>query len=158
MTAYFRLVDDMTIPNRWHLGFATLSDGSEPRLRAGFRLDSPESLSIPVTHAGSPLEFTLTSFAVPVATGKLASAVSVAAENEVQVAPVCIAGQTGMAVLNALRVVRCLDESRSEFVKWTTQDHRADLAGQYRQITRMVLDPLRIPTDAHFFRIEGSLV
>ena len=43
-----------------------------------------------------------------------------------------------MVVLNSLRVLRCIDEERSEFVKWTKQDHRADLAGQYRQITKLV--------------------
>lgn len=63
-----------------------------------------------------------------------------------------------MFVVNALRVVRCLDEKRAEFVKWTKQDHRSDLAGQYRQITRLVLDAAAIPADTHLFRIEGSLV
>lgn len=158
MTKYFRLIDDMTVPKRWHLGAAELSDGSEPRLRVGLRLDSVEAPSIPVTHTGRVLEFSLTSFAVPVATKKLADALCALAGSDVQCIPVSIAEQKGMVVLNALRVLRCLDEARSEFVKWTRQDHRPDLAGQYRQITKLVLDAKAIPSDAQVFRIEGSLV
>jgi hypothetical protein len=77
---------------------------------------------------------------------------------DVQFVPVGIAGQDGMLVLNALRVLCCLDEEHSEFVKWTKQDHRAELAGQYRQITKLVLNNAAIPHDVHVFRIEGSLV
>lgn len=158
MSKYFRLMDDVEIPKRWHLGAATLSDGTEPRLRAGIRFDSTEVPRIPVTRAGRVLEFSLTSFAVPVATKRLADAMSVVTGSDVQPIPVCIGTQEDMVVLNALRVVRCLDETRAEFVKWTKQDHRADLAGQYRQITRLVLDAAAIPPDAQVFRIEGSLV
>jgi hypothetical protein len=63
-----------------------------------------------------------------------------------------------MVALNSLRVVRCLDEQYSEFLKWTKEDHRADLAGQYRQVTKLALRASAIPADAHFFRIEGWTV
>lgn len=158
MTRYFRLEDDVTILKRWHLGSATLLDGTEPRLRAGIRFDTSEHLSIPVTHAGRALDFCLTSFAVPVVVKKIADAVSTVSGNDVQLVPVSIASQADMFVLNALRVICCVDEMRSEFVKWTKLDHRADLAGQYRQITRLVLDVAAIPANTHVFRIAGSLV
>ncbi len=58
-------------------------------------------------------------------------------------------------MLNAVRVIRCLDEKRSEFIKWTEHDHRADLAGKYRQVTKLVLIPGAIPPDAHIFRVDG---
>jgi hypothetical protein len=35
-------------------------------------------------------------------------------------------------VLNAVRVVSCLDEGESEFIKWKAHDHRPDFLGQYR--------------------------
>ncbi|HSN99214.1 MAG TPA: hypothetical protein VLS89_13055 [Candidatus Nanopelagicales bacterium] len=158
MRRYFRLLDDVTVPKRWHLGAAALPDGTEPRLRAGIRFASSAIPSIPVTRAGRALEFTLTSFAVPVITKKLAEAVNVAAGDDVQLIEVKVSGQAGMVVLNSLLVLRCVDEGRSEFVKWTKQDHRADLAGQYRQITKLVLDAAAIPPDVHVFRIAGSLV
>jgi len=158
MTRYFRLVDDVAIPNRWHLGCATLQDGSEPRLRAGVRFDSTVVPVVPVTHAGRVLDFTLTSFAVPVVTADLASAVRVVVGSDIQLVPVSIGSLEGMVALNVLRVLRCVDETRSEFVKWTEHDHRSDLAGQYRRITRLVLDGPTLPADAHAFRIENSLV
>lgn len=158
MKRYFRLLDDVTIPKRWHLGAAVLSDGTEPRLRAGIRFEQSEMPSIPVTHAGRVLDFCLTSFAVPVATERLADAVRAVAGSDVQGISVSVAGQSGMVALNVLRIIRCLDETRSEFIKWTRQDHRPDLAGQYRQITRLVLDAAMIPADAGLFRIDGSLV
>lgn len=158
MTRYFRLLDDVTVPKRWHLGSATLADGTEPRLRAAIRFESSETPSIPVTHTGRVLDFTITSFAVPVANRRLTDAVTDVAGADVQPIPVNIAGQPGMFVLNTLRTLRCVDELHSEFIKWTKQDHRADLAGQYRQITKLVLDEAKIPRDAQIFRIEGSLV
>ncbi|MGK4000938.1 imm11 family protein [Sorangium sp. So ce1024] len=158
MRRYFRLLDDVTVPKRWHLGAATLADGTEPRLRAGIPFESSEIPSVPVTHAGRVLDFTLTSFAVPIASSRLADAVATVVGADVQRVPVDIAGQLGMVVLNALRVLRCVDELHSEFIKWTKQDHRPDLAGKYRQITKLVLDGAKVPHDAHLFRIEGSLV
>ncbi|WP_437605688.1 DUF1629 domain-containing protein [Sorangium sp. So ce834] len=148
----------MTIKGRWHLGEIRLRSGLEPLLDAGHRLDATEPLRGEVTHAGRILEFSLTSFNVPVATTALANAVSSVAGSDVQCIPLEIAGQTGMLVLNSVRVIRCLDEERSEFIKWTKQDHRSELAGQYRQITKYVLNESALPNDAHFFRIEGSLV
>lgn len=155
---YFRLEDDITIPKRWHLGVASLNDGTEPRLRVGLRLETNETLSVPVTHPGRVLDFTLTSFAVPVMTKTLALSVNLTANEDVQLLPVTIAGHSGMFVFNVLRVVRCVDEAHSEFIKWTEHDHRADLAGQYRQITKLVLNRNAIPSNAEVFRIEGSFV
>ena len=107
-----------------------------------------------VHHVGRVLDFCLTTFAAPIATSALAEAVQSVAGADVQCIPVTISGQTGMYVLNCLRVIRCLDESKSEFLKWTEQDHRADLAGQYRQVTKLVLERSPIPIGAHFFRIK----
>jgi len=158
MLRYFELLDDVTVPNRWHLGEVTLPDLTEPRLRAGIGFEAGGNLAASVTRPGRVLDFSLTSFAVPLATRQLGEAIGAIAGPDAQVLPVRIADQSGMVVLNSVRVVKCLDEARSEFIKWTKQDHRADLAGQYRQVTRLVLDPGAIPADAHFFRVEGWLV
>lgn len=151
----FYQLRDQVFTGRWHLGEVTRADGTEPRLRAGSHFNGEGTLFASVTHPGMVLEFCLTSFAVPVASGVLARVVSSAAGPDVQCIPVTIDGNPGMYVLNVVRVVRCLDESRSEFLKWTDRDHRADLAGQYRQVTKLAIDPDAIPSDAHFFRISG---
>lgn len=155
---YFRLRDDVTIQGRWHLSGVVLATGVEPLLDAGKLVRESGPLSGAVSHPGRVLGFTLTSFNVPVVTSSVADAVHGVAASDVQCLPIEIAEQAGMMVLNALRVVRCLDETRSEFIKWTSHDHRAELAGQYRQVTRLALAPGTVPADAHFFRVEGWLV
>lgn len=158
MIRYFRLRDDMTIRGRWHLAEVLLPKGAEPPLDSGIQLRDNGRLHAAVSHTGRVLDFCLTSFNTPVATTELAQTVSRVAGPDVQCLPLEIAGQAGWSVLNAVRVIRCLDESRSEFLKWTKDDHRSDLAGQYRQVTKLVLNATGIPGDAHFFRVEGWLV
>ena len=158
MTRHFQIRDDMTIRGRWHLSDVLLATGVEPLLDAGELVHDSGPLRGTVSHAGRVLDFSLTSFNVPVATSALAHAIRSVAGSDVQCLPLEVASQPGMVVLNALRVVRCLDETRSEFTKWTERDHRADLAGQYRQVTKLVLAPDRVPAEAHFFRVEGWLV
>jgi hypothetical protein len=173
MRRFFDLMDDVTVPRRWHIGEVLRSDGSEPLLRSGVvfesehgdqRLRSPAAaardsrtrplLTAELTHPGRPLDFCLTSFAVPVARQTLAEVVAGVVGADVQDIPIRVDNQLGFSVLNALRVVRCLDEDRSEFIKWTERDHRSDLAGKYRMVTQLRLDPRRIPEDAHFFRLK----
>jgi hypothetical protein len=158
MSRYFQLRDDVTIRGRCHLSDVVLPTGSEPLLDAGKLVSESGPLNGTVSHPGRVLDFSLTSFNAPVATSSIADAVRGIAGSDVQCLPVDITGQPGMTVLNALRVVRCVDETRSEFIKWTREDHRADLAGQYRQVTKLVLAPDGVPFDAHFFRVEGWLV
>lgn len=155
---YFDLSDDVTIPKRWHLGDVTTQQGDEPRLRAGLRREGRDPIATTLDVPGRELEFCLTSFAVPVARSSLATAIEAIADGDVQRLPLSIPGHDGFEVVNALRVIKCLDESRSEFMKWTTNDHRADLAGQYRMVTNLKVLPAAIPDDAHVFRIEGWLV
>jgi hypothetical protein len=158
MRRYHHLRDNMLIVGRWHLGEVRTSAGFEPELTSGISFRHEGPLMVEVTRPGLMLDFSLTSFGVPVATAALSCVVAMAAGVDVECLPLGISGQTGMMALNAVRVIRCIDEARSEFIKWTAQDHRADLAGQYRQVTRLVIDPLLVPDDAHFFRLEGWLV
>ena len=152
---YFDLSDDVAVPGRWHLGEVRRADGTEPRLRAGMPLEPVEPLTVSVTHPGRVLEFSLTSFGIPIASAKLGEQIAALAPGDVQLVPVKIGGQEGMVALNALRLIECVDEAQSIFSKWTERDHRRDLAGQYRQFVRLVLDSKAIPLDAHFFRVKG---
>lgn len=154
---YFELTDDVHVPNRWHLGEVSSKDGNKPRLRVGMPFPGG-GLHTEAFRPGDALPFSLSSFAVPIVGVSLSEAIVRVADGDVQRLPVEIYGSPGFEVLNVLRVVRCLDERRSEFVKWTAQDHRADLAGQYRMVTRLRLDPGAIPADAHAFRVEGWLI
>lgn len=152
---YCRITDDLTIPSRWHLGEVIGSDRVRDDLIIGERVSETEELSSAITHNGMPLDFCLTSFAVPVATNRLAAAISGIAGSDLQRLPLHIASQQTYEVLNSTRRVVCLDEGNSEFTKWRPDDHRADLIGQYRMVTRLAIDPALVPPDAHFFRIAG---
>jgi hypothetical protein len=153
---YFRLFDDVNVPARWHLGEIFEQGGNlSLELQDGTPAHCRFPLRVEITHPGIALDFCLTSFAVPVATTKLGVVIASIAGLDLQRLPLEIRGHEGLEVLNSTRVIKCLDEKRSEFMKWTDKDHRADLAGQYRMVTKLKIDSRELPTDAHFFRIEG---
>ncbi len=60
-------------------------------------------------------------------------------------------------MLNCTREVRCLDEEKSEFLKWLPTDHRSDLAGQYKSVTRPKIDPALVPENVHLFRVWAGV-
>ncbi len=69
---------------------------------------------------------------------------------------VLLPGASGLEILNALRVIQCIDEARSEFIKWsgasrTIGGSRWTLSADHK----LRLDQAPIPEDAHFFRLEG---
>jgi hypothetical protein len=155
---YFRLTDDMEIPGRWHLGQIFDTDRSRDDFLKGVEVASSDALSAEITHSGRPLDFCLTSFAVPIAIGELGAAIRTCAGIDLQRLPVRILPGRAYEVLNATRNIACLDEQRSEFMKWLPGDHRSDLVGQYKMVPRLILDPARVPADAHFFRVAGWVV
>lgn len=140
--------------HRWHVGEIFLPDGRE-WLTNGIQFDGAEPLRADVHHMGVVLDFCHTTFGVPIATKALADAVSSIVGKDIQCIPITISGQTGRIVLNTMRSIRCVDESRSEFQKFVINDEvRPDLAGQYRHISKLVLDRNAIPPDAHFFLVK----
>jgi len=153
---YFDLRDDDTIPNRWYLGELHDMHGIElPEYYRETRYQSFPALVVDLERPGRPLDFTMT-IVRPVVSQTLAQAMAGAAGDDLQCLPVGVVGHPGaLMFLHSTRIVRCLDESRSEWTKWTPNDHRADLAGSYRQVIDLTLDVDQIPSDAHFFRVWG---
>jgi len=156
MIKYFRLLDDVHVPGRWHLGELFDQSNTVPlNLKIGERWPEGVLPQVEITHSGVVLDFFLTSFAWPIANTKLAEAIAHFAGKDLQRVPVAIPGYQGFEILNSVRIIKCLDEQHSEFMKWTKEDHRADLAGQYRMVTRLKIEAVKLPADAQFFRIEG---
>ncbi|MBZ0143936.1 MAG: hypothetical protein K8F56_10165 [Rhodocyclaceae bacterium] len=153
MKTYYRLIDDVNLSGRWHLGEVAVQDTPEFNTFEGGELPSDLRAVAEIARHGRALAFCLTSFAVPVASTALGRAVCSVAGREVQQIPTCIGGDSGFVVLHAKNLYDCLDESRSEFVKWTASDHRSDLAGHYRMVTSLSIDSSRVPSDAQVFRI-----
>jgi len=153
---FYELLDDVNIPGRWHLGkIINRIDDSTLELWSGSRMDKAVSLDAEITHPGKALDFFLTSFATPIARKRLAHALTDIAGGDLQILPVHIARHEDFEILNIVRVVRCLDEQRSKFSKWTKDSFRPDKTGQYEWVTNLTVDPSKILPDAHIFRIEG---
>ena len=77
------------------------------------------------------------------------------APDDVQVIPIAIEGDPRLfSVLNVLRRIRCLDESRSTITRWPATAAIADLAGKYLTVGDIHIDPTRVGT-SQMFRIEG---
>lgn len=151
---FFRLIDRMDVAGRWHIGELVDEEGLAPRLLAGVPFDG-KFLRGEDSVLGRGVDFSLTSFNVPVFSERLASVLTGVVGGDVQWIPIDVPNYSGYFALNALRVVDCLDELRSEFIKWTLDDVRPELVGGYRSVTRPVLDVRKIPDGLHVFRIRG---
>jgi hypothetical protein len=149
------MVDDLRIPGRWHLGEPLTDESRDP---SEFTVGRPSQISsvpnIDIDIPGVALDFTLTTRIVPVASKQLAQVVSKFAGDTVQRIPVTISGHEGYEILNIVRSVDCLDESRSEYTKWREADERPDLIGHYRMVSVLHIDTSRVPSDLHIFRIK----
>lgn len=148
--AYYRLTDDVHIANRWHLDEVVDERGDPPDLLGGARFEGA-SLSTKL-HAGSePLDFSLTSFAVPVLREKLARAMLAVAPKSIQLVPLTIPGHAGIEILNVLDVLDCLHQGQSylEGVK-DVPGHR-----QFIGVNVIHLDRDKLPAEAHIFRLKG---
>ena len=158
MTSYYRLCDDMQMPDRWHLRAPVLPSGEEidARLFTGGRpVDPPASLRLPLRQPGRPLDFTLGDFDMPVATRPLAEYLARLAPGSVQCVPVSIDGEADeFVILNVLRSVRCLDEASSKIQYWTAADGRPEKVGQYRMVLNETIDAQRA-AGFDLFRLGG---
>lgn len=157
---YYRVLDDLKFPARWHLEAPVDGAGREVdpwQFTDGKLLEVRSDLSVPVRHAGVTLDFTFAAFDVPVVTPRAQSAIMSAAASDIQLLPVAVdqADTAGgpFAILNATRLIPCLDESRSEFMKWTKADRRPDRVGKYRMVTRLRIESEKVTADV--FRIAG---
>ncbi|MFP2910565.1 imm11 family protein [Pyxidicoccus sp. 3LFB2] len=157
---YFRLSDDLSVPNRWDLGHPEDSQGQELadpwQFTDGRPLRVEERLRIPVRGAGRRLDFSHASFSTPIIHARLAPLFAQQAPGDVQLIPVDVTGQPEQyCILVATRLIRCIDDQRStEVVYWTPEDERPEKVGEYRDVYEMRIDPTRVG-DARVFRTWG---
>jgi hypothetical protein len=86
----------------------------------------------------------------------LADAIATVVPDDVRLVPVSVVGNLrhdAFAIPHCLRAIDCLDETKSDFIKWTERDERPDRLGEYRAVTKLVIDPGRIPPAVHMFRL-----
>ena len=156
MTNYYELDHDRYITGRWYLDGPVDDNFRDDREFAyGNRVELRGPLRATICKPGKVLDFSLTLSQVPILSMRLANVICHLVEDQAQLLPVDIEGCEGFAVMNTTVLVQCLDENRSEFLKWTENDGRPDKIGHYRMVTRLRLDPNQIPANLHVFRVMG---
>lgn len=147
---FYRLSDDNRIPDRWFLGSPVdqAGVGLDPRVFTyGNTLDIQGPLYLPKRQDGQPLAFTLADFDMPVVREDLAATIAKIAPAELQRIPVAVEGESdNYEILNALRVVDCLDYDHSKVTLWNDGDGRPDKVGLPRMVTDLRVDSDRIGT------------
>lgn len=105
---------------------------------------------------GHPLDFSLAAFSIPVVSGRFVKLFEHLRVDGVQFIPAQIDDQPEPGyILNALHIVRCIDDARSEQVQyWKPEDSRPDKLGEYRAVHGMRVDPARAG-EARIFRPWG---
>jgi len=160
---YFDLADDVYLPGRWELGHPLEQNGhqlDDPwQFRVGESAQFKGHVQIPVERTGTPLDFSHAAFSIPVVHVRVASLLAEMAPNDVEIIPVVINGQTDQfCILNATRLVRCIDDKASEEVRyWRPQDGRPEKTGQYRAVYGLRIEPAKVG-DAKVFRPWGWTV
>jgi uncharacterized protein DUF1629 len=155
---FFELADDVNVPHRWHLNTPTDSQSQEvdDRLfRRGEPVHLQERLRIPVEIAGKPLDFTEANVGVPVVHVRVASMFAELAPDDVQLIPVDVEGHPDQyLILVAKRLIPCIDEQASRFVRWTPEDGVPHKVGQYSIMYELRIDKTKVG-GARVFRLEG---
>jgi hypothetical protein len=159
MSRYYILKDDMRIPGRWHLRHPIDEHGQQIdpwQFDEGRRVEPQGIIRFPVKPDGVTLDFTLDSFSIPVVHARVVQLFERLGIQDVQFIPVQVEGHTGPHfILNALRVIRCIDEARCEEVQhWTPEDGQPEKVGEYRYIAGVRIDPTKVD-GARIFRPWG---
>ena len=125
-TRYFRLTDDMTVPERWELGTPIDTQGQELGswlFMFGEPTHVDDRLRIPIRHPGKALDFSLIQLF----------------PGEVDSRP------EAYFLVNVVRIVKCIDDAASEEVRyWKREDGEPEKVGQYRAVYGMRIDTSKV--------------
>lgn len=155
---YFRVIDDNKIHDRWYL--------DEPNSKnheldiwdftVGKTVSYQGDIRIPVQYEGPILDFTFAAFDIPVVTKEVGKLIQMVDKRSIQRLPAIINGiENQYEVLVVTNAIECLDEKRSEFIRWKEDDGRPDKIGHIRMITKLHINPSKIDQNVHIFRIKG---
>ena len=159
MSRYYELEDNRYHPGRWHLSSPIDESGDEIdpwQFFDGRRLAFDGMIRFPVKPDGVELDFSWAAFSIPVVNQRFVQLVERLGVQEVQFLPIQVEGHAGpYFILNALRVIRCIDEARCEEVQhWKPEHGEPERVGQYRYVRGMRIDPTKVE-GARIFRPWG---
>ncbi|OJH38813.1 hypothetical protein BON30_21555 [Cystobacter ferrugineus] len=159
---YYEIDDDKYIPGRWYLRMPRTDEVGRGdlfdvwRFREGRYLNLEYPIRMSVKPDGIALEFSR-AFGIPVVHRRVVTLFErLGLQREVQFIPVEVEGQAEpYFILNALQIIRCVDEARSDEVFfWRPEDGEPDKVGQYKNVRGLKVDPSRIG-EANIFRPWG---
>ncbi|MFL5354734.1 imm11 family protein [Archangium sp.] len=159
MNRFYDLTDDLRVPERWHLRHPVDEHGQkiDPwQFTEGRWLEPQGTIRFPVKPDGVELEFTEASVSTPVVHGRVVQLFERLGVQDVQFLPVQVDGHAGpWFILNALRVIRCIDEPRCREVRhFQPEDGQPEKVGWYRVVSGMRIDPTKVG-EARIFRPWG---
>lgn len=154
---FYRLVADPRDKDRWQLSCPRDDEGFEldPRQFTQGKYIQPKStLTVGVRRLGRKVDFNFGDFDMLVARSRVGSMVQAMVGEGIQRISARVEGEQEIfEILNPLVRVKCVDEAKSEFLRWGVEDGRPDKVGQYRMITRLRLMSSAIK-DRDFFRVD----
>lgn len=159
---YYQLVDDQTLANRWFLKGPIDQHGNRIKgevFRVAQHVEVETPLFIPIRRLGDRLDWTFADFDMPVLSKSTAEVLSeiLGSKSHMYEAHVegCDEGcDEAYYIFNASSCVSCVDERKSEFIKWTPEDGIPSKVGLYRQMSRLIVDPNQIRGE-DIFRVKG---
>ena len=161
-TKYYDLHDDVYVPGRWHLRMPLYEEDGQEELfnvwqfKEGDLLSTHKPIRLSMKPRGTAIEFSH-ALGIPIVHHRVVSLFDrLGLHDEVQFIPVEIEGQTEpWFILNALRIIPCIDEARcEEVIHWLPEDNRPDKTGSYRNVAGLRVDPEKT-AGARIFRPWG---
>src|SRR4051812_7785745 len=123
--------DDERYPGQWFLDYPLGMGGQaiDPReFTSAKSYKGPRPAALQISNTGEELAFSLAAFDMPIVSDPVAKTLVRTCDQEIELFPVEIPRARGnYAILNVIRCLACLDETRSEFTRWQPGDHRPDL-------------------------------
>lgn len=155
---FFELDDDMYIPHRWHLAVPRNAEGDkvdDSLFMLGEPVHMPNRLRIPLESPGTPLDYTEAGIGTPVVHVRVASLFSKVAPDDVQLLPVDVEDHPDQYfILVATRLIDCIDEEASHFVRWTSGTGAPRKDSRYAIMYELRIDKSKV-SNAQMFRCEG---
>lgn len=147
---YFCLRDDIRIRGRWHVKSPVDDKGEDVvpwRLMQGVAVKLSGPWSLALMRQGHALDFSLTGRHLAVVSQSFVAVLErLGIQDEVQFIPARVEGHLETYfVLNPLRVIRCIDESRCEEIELREPDpNEPELADQYQYVRGLRIDPTAV--------------
>nr|WP_297532747.1 DUF1629 domain-containing protein [uncultured Roseateles sp.] len=154
---FYRLLADPSIEDRWFLGAPIDPSGSEIDARIftdGVPVPSQPRLHVPVGVEGTRVGFNFAAFDMLISPAVVNEKLEELVGPAIQRIPVVVGEDQSFEILNVCERVACLDDSRSQVMRWTASDGRPDKVGQYRMVIGLKIDGSRVE-GRQIFRVAG---